>query len=112
MMTFRQILLLASLCVILITSYVTVALTRGIGPQFLVDIYQPVKFIGFVNDCPEMVLTLNGRRLRLLYQAYSRHTTEGEAEFVIAAYTREEDWPQESKLKICSKLDSDANRLE
>lgn len=111
MVTFRQTLILALLCAIILITYITLAITKGIGPQFLVDIYQPVKFVGFVDDCPEMLLTLNGQRVRLIYQSYRKHSDTLKAHYVIAAYTREADWTADIKRKICEEIDVDAKSI-
>jgi hypothetical protein len=111
-LTFKQVALLALLAIILVPTYLALMVTNGIGPQFLLDIYQPVRPVGFVDDCPVLVANLSGRRLQIIYQGLYQHGPDRPASFSIVAYSYSPEWTEVDKDKLCHLLNNSVSTLK
>jgi hypothetical protein len=111
-LTFKQVALLALLAIILVPTYLALMVTNGIGPQFLFDIYQPVRPVGFVDDCPILVANLSGRRLQIIYQGLYQHGPDRPASFSIVAYSYSPEWTEGDKDKLCHQLNQSVTTLK
>ena len=110
-LTFKQVALLALLAIILVPTYLALMVANGIGPQFLLDIYQPVRPAGFVDDCPILVANLSGRHLQIIYQGLYQHGPDRPASFSIVAYSYYPEWTEGDKDKLCHQLNQAASTL-
>jgi hypothetical protein len=110
-LTFKQVVLLALLAIILIPSYLALMVASGIGPQFLLDVYQPVRSTGFVDDCPILVANLSGRRLHIIYQGIYQHGPDLPASVSLVAYSYL-PWTDSDKDKLCHLLNESTTTLK
>lgn len=99
-MTFRQLLMLLLIAGI----YLIFILGRGLTPAAVEEAFRPVKFLGFVQDCPVLSLTLNGQSVPVIYRAFRGHSRDNPASYVIAAYTHDNDWTNKTKGQICEDI--------
>lgn len=110
-MTFRQILMLALLVMVLVPPYLAIVLISGIGPDFLTDVVQPVRFKGFVGDCPELVMSLNGKHIQVLYHTYRPPGPNSSGSYVLAAHSDAPDWSISDKQATCKIINRDVSRI-
>jgi hypothetical protein len=111
-LTFKQVALLALLATILVPTYLALMVTNGIGPQFLLDIYQPVRPAGFVDDCPVLIANLSGRRLQIIYQGLYQHGPDRPGSFSIVAYSYSQEWTDTDKDRLCHMLNDSVSTLK
>lgn len=103
--TFRQYITLAGI----LGLYLLFLISRGIGPEIMLEALSPIRAVGFVDDCPVLVMRFGGQRTNVIYQTFRRRSSAPNS-YVVAAHSTEE-WTQEDKEKICEQIDEDINKI-